>query len=393
MKIINLAAPKKLPYQYLLKLKSLFRRIMAAIYENCNASISSPPPIKIGGIICSILIHYCALASNPGKESKQNNQLNSNIAPKISHLSRTPRSNSSSIYKVPFTLRYNLILIEAVVGDKKGLLLLDTGTEPLILNQKYFSGNPSSTYIIGIHDDMLYPQRKPVTVQISNLPDHKIDAFITNLSHLEEPLQMELLGICGFDFLQRFQWVINYHERFISFYSLDKSGNLLDKSTLPPPSEILRLQKEAGILSVNVRVDDLKMNLALDTGTSSTVIDKKSKSSLVAQAENLVEIDHKSNAVGINGSREMIPSFALSHLKIGQTNVPTIQVTFMDLNRINRGRYWKLDGIFNPLFLCHGIVGINWKKKQLYIWKHNRNPSNTSIESDHLLADVDRVRE
>lgn len=239
------------------------------------------------GLILGLFLIYNSLSASikndmaQGTEKRSNNELIAIGGDEIFTRDSAIHPNTSNAYRVPFILRNNLIWVEAVVNGKKGLLMVDTGMDQLILNQNHFKGGFTDGYVSGVIDDMANSLRKFVTLQISNLPVHKLCAFIVDLDHLEQHLKLEILGICGIGFLQQFQWVIHYHQRFIDFHPLDKSGNLLDKTLLPEPGETLQLQKDAGLLLIKVQIDGLPMNLALDTGTSSTIFDEKYKDRLL----------------------------------------------------------------------------------------------------------------
>lgn len=146
-------------------------------------------------------------------------------------------------------------------------------------------------------------------------------------------------------------------------------------------------------MSVQAKVGQSTIILVLDTGTSSLILDKKHKSYLSTNNNHLEDISHEAYAIGINGSKESISTFVINGLCIGNTQLPAMQVSFFSLKKINHGRYWKFDGILNPLLLCHGTIGINWKKKQLYIWTPIPNPLKDITEPDKSLANMNRVRE
>ena len=293
-------------------------------------------------------------------------------------------SEREFFYQVPFHFRMKMMIIEVVVDRKKGFFVLDTGLDHLVLNGKYFSGSSSGLRISGINTDITIIKQKTTKVKIGNIPVYKTLANLANIDFLEQILGIQVLGVCGVDFLMRYQWIIDYKNKVIYFLPLDKNGELLE-TTLIPPGESIQLGKKGHLLYMKANIGTNTLKMVLDTGAGTTLLDKKFEKRLQGYLKRK-NIKHITNITGISGIKRTGYLYELTDFIIGSLSISKTRVTLCSINTFLTGNRIIFDGVYNPILLRRELIELNWKKQQLYIWDESFSGNSEIISDGELLS-------
>lgn len=278
---------------------------------------------------------------------------------------------------ITFLLKNRLILIDVIIDNEQGYFLLDTGMDDLVLNRTYFEkGTVSNQSVTGLNQEISNLETTLVNLEMGNLTFPKRQGKIMDLSFLEDHLKEKIMGICGVRLLWKYEWIIHYRKGVIELFLLDKKGvPMIQNKELP--NQVLPLSKQRHLLFVEAKLGQQTLMLGLDTGASVTLIDDR----------NIVLTNYKARGrcriKSISGKPIITESGILEQLEIGQIKLDKIRISRTSLKYINQKYAMaSVDGIFNPIILRHGTIGINWKQKLLYIW------NNSPKEEDIIIAEL-----
>ncbi|MEN0045711.1 MAG: hypothetical protein AAF806_01495 [Bacteroidota bacterium] len=277
---------------------------------------------------------------------------------------------------VTFLLKQRLILIDVVIAEEQGYFLLDTGMDDLILNQNYFEGTASGQSVTGLNQEISNLETTLVNLEMGNLTFSGKRGKIMDLSFLENHLGEKVMGICGVRLFQKYEWVIHYRKGVIELFPLNKKGIPMDQDK-ELPDQILPLRKQRHLLFVEAKLGQQSLMLGMDTGASTTLIDDQN---LVL---NNYEVRGQCRVQSIGGKPIITESGILKQLEIGRVKLDKTRISRTSLKYINQ-KYAgiSVDGIFNPIILRRGTIGINWKQKLLYIWE------DAEKEEDIIIAEL-----
>ena len=116
--------------------------------------------------------------------------------------------NGDDMVIIPFKRANNLILIEASIDTLSGNFVLDTGAPGLILNKTYFRESWSSNTFEATNATGSSSAVSKTIVRdfnINELHFSKINAEITELSHIENKRGVKILGLLGVNLFKDYE--------------------------------------------------------------------------------------------------------------------------------------------------------------------------------------------
>ena len=269
--------------------------------------------------------------------------------------------------KVPLYQSGNIIYIEATVNKKRGFYVIDTGYRGILLNNRHFHGKASDRLLVGVTgygDQFLETNR--VGLRIGSLDRIGLNAEIGNLQHLEKRIGIQILGLIGSTFFKRLEVVLDYANREMTLYRLDKHGHRLDSSWEEgSPSQTLPFQFKGHLPVISIPMGLTVLRLGLDSGAESNLFDLKTMPGISAFLRN-----HRTTTVaGLGGGVLQAPVAMLIHFRIGDLSYRPMRTLFIDLKVFQRHLpHGALDGILGHSFLHQCKIGINCKRKEIYFW-------------------------
>ena len=160
----------------------------------------------------------------------------------------------------------DLFFIEAKVDGQFGNFILDSGSEELVLNEVYFRDvEVDESRMSGSLNGSGEPVRTAIIDQLlmSGLSFQGIRADVTDLSAIENQKGFKVFGLMSLAFFEGYSYELDLPNRLLT---------LRDERTAFPTEEALLdipLRISAGVASLEVVVNDVKLRFSLDTAVSS----------------------------------------------------------------------------------------------------------------------------
>lgn len=124
---------------------------------------------------------------------------------------------------IPFTIQGHLPTVQLKICDIKMRFGLDTGAGTNLIDKKYFDALPANSYtnlhleeIQGL--DQSINKAKTATIRQTSIADkhfQDMEYLFTDLTHLKANSGIEIDGLLGYEFFQRFRFSINYQKQKI----------------------------------------------------------------------------------------------------------------------------------------------------------------------------------
>ena len=275
--------------------------------------------------------------------------------------------------RIPFKLVDRLIIIEGTLKNQKGNFIIDTGSETLILNKKYFKTYRFNHSKEGITNGVISSVENPIEKTISklslkNLHFKNKTSDIINLSHIEKSKKIKLLGIIGYDLLKEYEVFIDMHLNQITLTKVDKQGNkLTDKVYLEKITDSISFTLKKHTIVLEAFVNKEKLKFGLDSGAEFNQINSR------VNKKTLKNFYPKKRIKLTGASTKQIEVIygTLHRVKLNDKNYfGPMKTIVTNLNNMNKAFGTKLDGILGYDFFAQKRVIINYKKEKLYFIKY-----------------------
>ncbi len=275
---------------------------------------------------------------------------------------------SEHAVRLPFELAGHLLAFEATIDGVTGKLVLDTGSETLLLNGRHFEGETDN-------DLLAYGQTGAVeqvsTSRVNGLQWgqfrlHRLDGHVIDLSHVEDQKHLMLLGMLGFSALEEFEVFIDFFLQQITLVRLNKQGERLDTNAiLEFPEDSLAFRRSGHFIVLEGEVDGKPLTMALDTGAEINLLDRR----VPPRVRRQFRILKRSLLTGAGGQRVEVLAGNLFRLRVAHRRYGPMQTLLTNMDEINEICPQRLDGILGYPFFAHKRMAINYRKETLYFFQ------------------------
>lgn len=266
---------------------------------------------------------------------------------------------SASDVVIPFKKINDLIIIEAVIENKKGSFILDTGSDALFIDQN--NQNPSATQQTyqTLNGDV---ETGAVTIKnfyLGSIKKRNVQAFTISLSHLENHVCLDLSGIIGTS-------IINPHSIYIDFTTMmvHLYKNVPDHSILAFKN-VLDFDFENGVPVVLVSLQNTEYLFMLDSGASIHLIDNSlinHHSSLFTALNKSVSLETLTSSTSVNKTDK----YLLDGLNIQNHSLRNLTFLSMDFTPIKAEFSKSLMGILSLSCISKDGIFIDFKNHKIY---------------------------
>lgn len=269
---------------------------------------------------------------------------------------------------IPFRIVRNLMVIRATVNGQTGNYIFDTGIPGMVLNARYFEGRPNYggdcgglQSIGGTSGDC---RGDYVQMHLGELSVRGY-AAVVDLSRMEQLKRMNILGMLGMQALKQFEIVLDYSTQEIQLYALDSKGNRRDLEDYLLPDETFQLKLLEHIPYITMEQNGQVWRLGLDTGAELNILAEAHLADLAATARDRQE----RKMLGMDGVVRNLHAARIPAVLLGAGDLPRMQTLFMPLHHLNQLSGPDLDGLLGQEFLQYFRTAINFKKRELYLWR------------------------
>lgn len=303
-----------------------------------------------------------------------------NIVSLCANSAISPKNNASVIteFEIPFRLVKKLIVIEAKVDQQTGWFILDTGLPDLILNKNRFKQKGKEFNFLELTGKDVPATKFFFTFQLGDTKFKGRDGMAMDLSHLERKTKIPLMGLIGRNMLKKFEIVLDYKAKIITFYRLNKRGKKLTPyaQKIGIPSDTIPVTWKGHLLALKVKWANRIIRFGLDTGAGINIIAPK-------YAALLKEIDHQQVQVklmNIGSLNKGTSRKSMNKVIIGTKDMLPMKTITCDFSVINANLAGKdIDGLLGYEFFKQQKVAINFKRKQLFLWKKPPMPGSIFV--------------
>lgn len=262
------------------------------------------------------------------------------------------------VLKRPIKIKNGIILTNVKVDGNIKQFIVDSGAPSIILNHKYvklydlkqntFRGVSGS----GISHSTIIEKFEWGGLKISNQK-----ALIINLSHLETTLKENIHGLIGYRQLSFFTFNIDYKNKLITLWRDFNKQKHIIKKEIP-----FALCNHLPAFEANI--GNKKLNLALDTGASSNLLNINLKEALKKNF-----IIHKSSSMyGGDKNSQMVEEVFIDVLDINGLKCKNIKTVWSDISHLKLpGR--ELHGLVGYQLLKRHKFAISFPNSKIYILK------------------------
>jgi hypothetical protein len=259
-----------------------------------------------------------------------------------------------------FDFARNLIFFPALINGRPGNFILDTGAPTLLLNnhgkqsskgQKVGPTGLAAGGAVDLTNELVE------SFQMGGEDHGRRWALALDLTPMEARMERSIDGFVGHDLLRGGELRIDYPNRTFQLLKSSRKPREQKKA----PTVTYRFEYVDHLPVITLKVGKKKLRFAIDTGAGSNLIDSRHKKIFQPTAD-------KINVQGLDGADAVHSVVVLPGLS-GLDTVPD-QLSFvsMDLSHLQTSGETVIDGILGSAFLANYCVGIDYRRRKLYLW-------------------------
>ncbi len=270
------------------------------------------------------------------------------------------------LMQADFELAGNLICVKAKIDGSEGNFLIDSGAPNLVLNSRYFSGDKNNSVAgMGISGTIVGADLAHVNnFEWNEFSMRDFDALNLDISHLENALDRQILGLIGFQELQNFEIIYDYQKQEMILYQLDEAGEKISNEKWKEPDLMIDFTMSSHIPVLQGQIENVFLNLGLDTGAESNLIDAKYERYLIDN----FEYSQQDTLRGADQNFSIVSSGKIDGLQIGEMIYNDVITVFSKVIYLKVPGEITLDGLIGYEFLSRQKTAINYRKKQISLW-------------------------
>ncbi|NJC28378.1 aspartyl protease family protein [Neolewinella antarctica] len=282
--------------------------------------------------------------------------------------SATPlQASSQNSTVIPFTEVGGQLLIDAVVDGRTGKLILDTGAEGLVLNQKYFSGCARNhTNSKGLFGDVEAAQAWVRQLSVGGLELVPTRAAVVDLEHLARNHDFQLLGLLGHATLKAYAITLDYRNQVVVFSPANAFSPFAGQY-----ADSFAFELENFIPVIEVTLAGRSLRMGLDTGAEYNLLDPRHAD----HATPYFKRERKVRVLSADGRSARIRGGKLYRVLLGQRHTCAAMGTLVvDLSHLEDIYGTELDGILGREFLGPWVFTIDYPRRMLYVHRFTPAP-------------------
>jgi Aspartyl protease len=279
--------------------------------------------------------------------------------------SATPDINT--VY-IPFTLVGQLMVVQARVDTVSGPFIVDTGSERLVMNSKHYSPGLQNIPVVSTGNTGLVQSvvgKNIDSLKVELLVLKNLFAHIVDLGHIEAKKNTRIAGILGYDVFKNFELFIDFPERRIVLYRLDRQGRRIDLQTKwELPADSINFSLKRHLIQVTTEINTVKVKMILDSGAELNLIDRHVNRKVL---DNFTIIK-RVNLVGVGQKEVEVLAGVLKDVNCGRQHQEKMNTLLTSLDAINNGFEAQADGVLGYEFLKSRRTLINYITHKIYFF-------------------------
>lgn len=260
-----------------------------------------------------------------------------------------------------FELAGGMVIVKAVLNNREGNFILDTGAPGIIVNSRCDELETRQT-AAGVNGTLSVGEVNIEDFQWGIIHEENIKGYMLDVSHLELACGRNILGLIGFDVLKNYELFFDYRSKKVQMF---KAGDADFTHSLRPVKSI-PFTLFGHVPVITAKIGGKRVRLGLDSGAEINLLDEKFFSgfdnSLLSDVEEgfLTGLDQNSRNVIAADIRSTV---------IKNDTLAEMRYVFTDLSLLRQQFGAPVDGLLGFPFFKNQVISINYKKKRIYIWQ------------------------
>ena len=289
-------------------------------------------------------------------------------APKSQSITAVPAATA-----IPFTLAKNLIVVEAEINGVFGNYMVDTGAQTVVLNSRYFGPDDIETVVMdhappsGVNGDMQDVRGAlDLTLNWGSIKIEGLRGLVTDLAHLEKSIGVPIVGLIGYNVLERFQIQFDYAAQELTLYRLDDDFRPLVENGLGEPVRITEFDMVSHIPVFPVRIAGYELRMGLDSGAAGAMLFERWQAPL----DGKYEFIERTELRGGDKNVQMGDVVRIDNMQVQDIDYPDQTFRFNDIAAYSDESV-PMDGLLGYEFLKTHPTAINFRARELLVWPEN----------------------
>lgn len=261
-----------------------------------------------------------------------------------------------------FEFHRNLIFFPARLNGKQGNFLLDTGAPTLLLNDRSAPESHAGTSGFGASGEVTLNQRRVESLEFAGQQHDDVWALGLDLRDMEVRTGRSIDGFVGYKQLWNRELRIDYPNRSFSVLKSGRHPQWEERA----PDLVFNLEFSGHLPIVTLRIGKRRMRFILDTGAAVNLLDQQyaKEADRTQRQMNIQGLD------GLNNDCDIVRLGASRSLPLTPTQR---EFVVTDLEHLQEPGEQRVAGILGSSFLRRYCVGIDYRRRKLYLWNPRNN--------------------
>jgi hypothetical protein len=252
----------------------------------------------------------------------------------------------------------NLIFFPARVDGRQGNFILDTGAPSLLLNHRGETERASlATTGLGAGGEVELANQRVRSFKMGGQEMGSRWALALDLRSMENRTGQRIDGFVGYDLISKGELRIDYPNRNFRLLSSERKPLERGKS----PLAMLRFSFIDHLPVVELKMGGKILRFVIDTGAGKNLIDPQ-------YAVLGVPTNRKINIQGLDGGQATLEVCQMPAPERLPVTAEQLQFVAMDLSHLQSPGHAPIAGIIGADFLAKYCVGIDYRRRKLYLW-------------------------
>lgn len=275
------------------------------------------------------------------------------------------------IIEVPFKVKENLMLVEAIINGESKNFIFDSGSPRLILNQVHYGEEVSSeetkySSLEGVHGNIN-------SLDILTISDFDFNGIQMNdqkvlaadLSHLEVILEIPIAGLIGYEVFEGYDLLFNYSTQTLRFIQPDQTQTFVTAMSAQLSMSSIPFELRQHIPLFEASVSGQTMTFGLDSGASTNLLSEDRYEELSGSLSSIRETD----LTGADGRKEIVMKGTLDKLTIAEVDFDTTPTAFKDISNLKQAYGKELDGLVGYEILSREVTMVSYSQHKIYLFR------------------------
>jgi hypothetical protein len=174
----------------------------------------------------------------------------------------------TSTSAIPFVKAGNLLLVNAELGAKSGVFILDTGAPTLVIN---YGGRRKQIPAQGVTGSLMVEDTLLKQFRWNNTEWNNINGLTVDMKHFEDVSSRDLKGLIGYEILKNFDMVVDPTSQTIELFSSRKNLSYNPDQVLTT----IPMVQQDHLPIIEVQINGKKVLLGIDTGAEINFLDQR----------------------------------------------------------------------------------------------------------------------